>query len=76
MHGKGIYKYPNGDQYDGDFVEDVKQGNGKLKYGGNLYEGQWKEGKPHGHGKLTNAKNAVDEGNWRQGEFVDEEDVD
>ena len=46
------------------------------KYGGNLYEGQWKEGKPHGHGKLTNAKNAVDEGNWRQGEFVDEKDVD
>ena len=31
--GKGTATYPNGDIYDGEFVEGVRQGKGKYTYG-------------------------------------------
>jgi hypothetical protein len=31
--GKGIAVYPNGDIYDGEFVDGVRQGKGKYTYG-------------------------------------------
>lgn len=30
MHGKGVYTFPNGNKYDGEWVEDVKEGFGTL----------------------------------------------
>ena len=31
-HGRGRYIYPNGDTYDGYWVDDIRQGEGKLTY--------------------------------------------
>lgn len=31
MHGKGVYVFPNGNRYEGEWVEDVKEGFGTLK---------------------------------------------
>jgi hypothetical protein len=39
MHGKGIFAYPNGNKYDGDFVDNLKEGYGVLHYAnGEKYE--------------------------------------
>ena len=53
-HGKGKVYYKNGDiKYDGDFVNDKCEGNGKYIYeGGKYYIGQLLNGKRHGKGKV------------------------
>ena len=39
MNGKGIFTYPNGNKYDGDFVSNLKEGYGTLFYAnGEKYE--------------------------------------
>lgn len=41
-HGYGIYKYSNGDVYEGEWVEDEQQGNGILRFAdGSVYEGNF-----------------------------------
>ena len=32
MHGKGLYVFPNGNQYDGEWIADMKEGFGTLTY--------------------------------------------
>ena len=53
-HGKGILYYKNGNiKYDGDFVNDKFEGNGKYIWeNGNYYIGQWLNDKRHGKGIL------------------------
>ncbi len=43
MHGKGIFKWPDGRVYEGDYYEDKKHGFGIVKWpNGKVYEGHWK----------------------------------
>ena len=50
-NGKGIYMWPNGQTYDGEFRNDECSGFGILHYpDGKRFEGPWKEGKKHGKG--------------------------
>ena len=53
--GKAQVQYPNGDQYDGDFKNGIREGEGTMTYGetGNKYEGQWKNNLKDGIGKMT-----------------------
>lgn len=52
--GRGISEYPNKDQYQGEYVEGVRQGKGKYLYvNGDRYEGDFRQNKKHGIGKLT-----------------------
>ena len=47
--------FPNGDVYDGEWVNGKRQGVGLFKaQGGSTYAGNWDNGKRHGHGVLTN----------------------
>jgi hypothetical protein len=40
FNGKGLYKYANGDEYEGDYVNDKKEGIGSYQYkNGELYVG-------------------------------------
>ena len=52
-HGKGIFKYKNGDEYKGEFKQGMKDGNGYYKNNEGEYEGFWKNNKKDGHGKYT-----------------------
>lgn len=53
MHGKGVYKWPDGKKYTGDFVNDKKHGEGTFEWeNGDKYTGQWKNGKMAGEGKI------------------------
>ena len=60
---------PDGSIYVGQFVNDKREGYGKL-LGSNsdMYDGEWKDSKPHGTGNLT-CKRAGSkyEGEWMEG---------
>ena len=44
-------KYENGDKYDGEVIDDMKDGKGVMQYiGGNKYDGEWKNDKKEGKG--------------------------
>lgn len=44
MHGRGVFKFSNGDMYDGDWKDNYMHGRGIFKYAdGSSYEGEWKD---------------------------------
>jgi len=46
MHGTGLFTWPDGRQYDGEYLDDKKAGYGVFIWpDGRRYEGRWKEGK-------------------------------
>ena len=54
-HGKGVKSWPNGDRYEGEFVEDRKEGKGTYVYGrgpwaGERYAGEWAADRRQGVG--------------------------
>lgn len=53
MDGKGLYKWPDGGEYYGDYKDNIKEGLGRFKWAnGKIYEGPFRNGRPHGIGKL------------------------
>ena len=55
MNGKGIYRWVNGDVYDGEWNMNMMHGDGKFFYqNGQSYEGIWN------NQKLINLKDKVD----------------
>jgi len=52
--GPGTMYYANGDNYTGDWADDLPNGQGQMIYGktGNTYMGGWKNGKRHGKGTM------------------------
>jgi len=45
MHGKGIFTWPSGERYEGEYYEDQKHGEGRLTYSdGSYYQGEWRGG--------------------------------
>lgn len=51
--GKGKAQYPDGSTYEGDFDNDLYDGQGKLHWKhGYKYTGQWKQGRMDGEGKF------------------------
>ena len=69
MHGKGKFIFTEeGMQYEGDYVEDMKEGEGVLRFAdGRVYNGSWKRGKMHG---LARFKFSEEE-EFKKGEWVD-----
>ena len=57
-HGKGKIYYATGNiKYDGDFINDKFEGNGKYIYkNGDYYIGEWKNNVVHGIGKFLIGK--------------------
>jgi hypothetical protein len=51
-NGKGMKKYINNVIYIGDFIDNLKEGNGKEETKEHLYEGEFKQDKKNGNGKL------------------------
>lgn len=52
-HGRGVFRWPDGSYYEGDFDHNVRSGEGKLVMtNGKSYEGLWRENAMHGRGRL------------------------
>jgi hypothetical protein len=68
-HGRGTKTWPNGDRYEGAFVEDRKEGAGVYVFGrgpwaGERYEGAFLNDRRHGHGVYRWASGDVYSGPW------------
>ena len=71
MHGHGVYKWKNGEKYEGEYQEGVRQGVGKYWFaGGAVYEGGWVGGVQEGEGVVKEGFDEV-KGRWVGGEKMD-----
>ena len=53
MEGHGNFKWEDGREYDGEYMNDRKHGYGRFQYAnGEIYEGNWSNGKKNGEGKV------------------------
>ena len=67
-HGKGEYKYKNGDEYKGYFKKGLYDGHGvKKTRNGESYSGYWKDNKRDGKGKYI-----FSNGDYYDGEFKED----
>ncbi|RNF26672.1 uncharacterized protein Tco025E_01070 [Trypanosoma conorhini] len=70
--GQVLYKYRDGDTYEGEWENGRRCGKGKQNYAdGSVYVGDWLDDKPHGHGSYTDARGEVLVGEWAEGERLD-----
>lgn len=66
--GQGTILYPNGDRYEGQWLNGKKHGQGTMTYAnGNVYTGQYENGLKHGKGTFTYTNQDVYEGEFQQG---------
>lgn len=67
MQGKGVFTWPDGRKYVGDYQNDQKHGIGTFTWqDGRVYHGEWVEGKQHGRGTyIKDSKRR--EGMWQHG---------
>ena len=67
-NGYGIFTWPNGDTYMGDWARGIRSGRGIFRSAsGKEYVGHWQGGLRHGWGVLTHANGEVYEGEFRFG---------
>ena len=75
MEGFGKYYYNNGDRYEGEFKNGIKEGKGKIFYGnGDRYEGEFKNNVREGKGKIIQANGEVYEVTFRNDEPAEDTD--
>ena len=64
-HGRGTYKFNNGDQYSGQWENSMRYGRGTYTwFTGDTYTGEWKDDKMTGFGKVTTLAGKVLEGKF------------
>ncbi|TGL74945.1 MORN repeat-containing protein [Leptospira jelokensis] len=67
-NGKHLVHYDNGDQFEGEFLEDSKHGNGIYRYAnGDIFEGEYKFGSKDGPGIYRYANGDQFIGNYVKG---------
>jgi len=65
--GAGVFKFANGDQYDGQWLNGKPHGMGKYIFAnGDKYTGNFLLGKRHGFGVYVWLKGGKYEGNWKE----------
>jgi hypothetical protein len=70
-NGSGIFAYPDGSKYEGNFSNGKFEGEGVFSFSnGEVYIGQFKENYPDGQGTRKMADGSEESGAWRQGEFL------
>jgi hypothetical protein len=73
MHGTGVFTWPDGRSYTGEYASDKKHGEGTFVWpDGKIYEGEWKHGKQDGIGYFTPAQSKVGprKGEWVEGRRI------
>ncbi|MBI5664766.1 MAG: hypothetical protein HZC49_06735 [Nitrospirae bacterium] len=68
-HGQGTMKWPNGDEYVGEWKNDKMDGQGTMTWAnGDVYEGEWKDDIMNGQGTYIWANGDEYSGYWKNGE--------
>jgi len=70
LNGNGVYIYPDGTRYEGDFKDGKRHGFGDgtlIMGGGYRYEGYWENDKPHGRGLQTRDNGEIYNGEFQRG---------
>ena len=63
MYGHGVFTWPDGRKYQGDYKDDKKDGYGLFEWpDGRKYKGYWSNGKQNGQGEFFNAQTKT----WRK----------
>lgn len=69
VNGTGIYLYPSGAKYIGQFVDGKMEGIGSCYYSdGSKYQGEWEGGYPEGEGIKVFADGSQRRGLWKKGQ--------
>ncbi|MCC7504060.1 MAG: caspase family protein [Saprospiraceae bacterium] len=69
--GFGIFAYPDGSKYEGQFLSGNFEGQGTFSFAnGDRYVGQFKNNYPDGQGTRFLANGKEESGQWREGEFL------
>ncbi|MEW6601981.1 MAG: hypothetical protein AB1499_13495 [Nitrospirota bacterium] len=67
-HGQGTMKWPNGDEYTGDWKNDKMDGRGIMNWAnGDLYDGEWKDDIMNGQGTYIWSNGDEYTGSWKNG---------
>jgi len=67
-HGRGVYTWPDGDKYEGEWKGGKPNGRGvDTGPDGQKYDGEWKDGKQNGRGIYTWPDGDKYEGEWKDG---------
>ena len=69
LEGRGIFTWPDGRKYEGEYKNDKKEGYGIFNWNnGNQYKGFWMNGKQHGEGEFYDPRtNIWKKGKWENG---------
>lgn len=72
MDGKGVFTWPDNRRYEGEYVNDKKEGYGIFRWAdGRIFKGNWKNGKQHGEGEFYNPKCGENKkGIWENGKRI------
>ena len=71
VNGHGVYTWPTGDRYEGEWKDDKRAGHGVSTWpDGRRHEGEWKDGKQAGHGVFTLPNGDRYEGEWKDGKYT------
>ncbi len=71
--GRGVYVFPSGAVYTGQFTDGEIHGIGVCHYSdGSKYQGNWKHRKPHGKGTMTYTDGSQRTGLWERGHPIDD----
>jgi hypothetical protein len=69
--GEGVFAYPDGSKYEGQFLNSKPDGWGTFIYSnGDRYVGAFSSGYKHGKGTFYYADNTQSTGEWREGEYL------
>jgi len=68
-HGYGVMRWQNGDRYEGDWSDGLRQGKGKYtsKSTGGKYDGEYNNDLKEGSGKYTFSNGDWYDGEWKSG---------
>lgn len=71
MNGKGMFVWPDGRRFRGQYKKDKKEGYGVFEHtNGNKYVGNWQDGLQHGSGVFITADGSQHEGQWNKGKLA------
>ena len=71
MHGVGVFEWKDGRRYEGEYLNDKKEGYGVYSWpDGRRYEGYWRDGMQHGEGRYFMPTGGCRLGVWETGKRV------